>query len=65
MKNEIMPFATTWVYLEIIIWSEVCQTRESQIYDVTNMWNLILKNDKNELVYERETDIHVLKINLW
>ena len=29
------------------------------------MWNLILKNDKNELVYERETDIHVLKINLW
>ena len=64
MKIEIMPFATTWVYLEIIIWSEVCQTRESQIYNVTHMWDLILKNDTNELVYKRETDLHILKTNL-
>jgi len=64
MKNEIMPFATIWVYLEIIIWSEVCQTREMQIYDVTNMQDLILKSDKSELVYERETDLHILNTNL-
>ena len=36
-KNEIMPFATTWMDLEIIILSEV----KYQIsYDITYMWNL-------------------------
>ena len=36
-KNEIMPFAATWMELEIIILSEV---RERQIYDMSCMWNL-------------------------
>ena len=36
-KNEIMPFAATWMDLEIIILSEV---RERQIsYDIPYMWN--------------------------
>ena len=26
-KNEIMPFTATWMYLEIIILSEVSQTK--------------------------------------
>ena len=54
-NNEIMPFAATWMDLEIIILSEV---RERQIpYDITYMWNL--KYDTNELIYgtERLTDI--------
>ena len=34
-KTEIMPFAATWMDLEIIILSEV-----SQIYDITNIRNL-------------------------
>ena len=30
-KNEIMPFATTWMDLEIIILSEVSQTKTNII----------------------------------
>ena len=37
-KSEIMPFASTWMDLEIIILSEV---RQRQItYDIIYMWNL-------------------------
>ena len=40
-ENEILPFAATWMDLEIIILSEVNQTREEQaLYDATYMWNL-------------------------
>ena len=38
-KNKIMPFAATWMDLEIIILNKV---RKRQIsYNVTNIWNLI------------------------
>ena len=50
-----MPFAATWMDLEIIIWSEVSQT-EKDIYHMTSlMWNL-KKNDTNELIYKTEID---------
>ena len=40
-RNEIMPFAATWMDLEIDILSEVKSDRERQIpYDIANMWNL-------------------------
>ena len=40
-KNEIMPFAATWMDLEIIILSEVKSDRERQLsYDITYMWDL-------------------------
>ena len=52
-KNEIMPFAATWMDLE----SHTKQSkseRERQIpYGITYVWNL--KYDTNEL-YETETD---------
>ena len=45
-KNGRMPFAATWMDLEIIMLSQV---RERQIsYEITNMCNLI-KNDANNL----------------
>ena len=45
-KNKILPFAATWMDLEIIILSEVSQSKSSlsegrQIsYDITYIWNL-------------------------
>ena len=38
-KNAIMPFAATWIHLEMIILSEVSQT-ERQMFDIIYMWNL-------------------------
>ena len=44
-KNEIMPFAATWMDLEMIILSE---DREWQIpYHITHMWNL--KKSKGQM----------------
>ena len=51
-KNEIMPYATTWMHLETIILSEV--KTEKDKYYITYMWNLI--NNTNEAIYKTETD---------
>ena len=48
-----MPFAATWMDLEIIILSRISQTEKDK-YDMTYMWNL--KYDTNGLVYKTETD---------
>ena len=49
-----MPFAATWMQLEIIILSEVVRKRRQVPYDITYMWNL--KYDTNEPIYETETE---------
>ena len=52
-KNEIMPFAATWMDLEIIILSEVRLRK-------TNIWYHLYveskKNDTNKLIYRTEID---------
>ena len=45
-KNEIMPFAATWMQLEIIILSEVRKRKTKTPYAITSMWNL--KYNTNE-----------------
>ena len=42
-KNEILPFAT-WLYLDIVILSEICQREKDKIlYIITYMWDLKIK----------------------
>ena len=49
-----MPFAATWMQLEIIILNEVSQEEKDKIpYDITYMWNL--KYYTNELISETES----------
>ena len=64
-KNEIMPFAATWMDLEIIIHLLRSKSeRERQtLYDTTYMWNL--NCGTNELVYETETDSQTERTGLW
>ena len=54
-KNEIMPFAATWMDPEMVILNEVSQTEKEKLYDIPYMWNL-KRNDTNELIYKTETD---------
>ena len=63
-RKKIMSFAATWMDLEIIILSEASQ-RKTISYDIIHMWNLIILNDTNELIYKAETDLQILKTNLW
>ena len=58
IKNEIMPFAATWMNLEILILSEVRQIKKLS-YNITHMGNL--KYDINELIYKTETDSQIQK----
>ena len=37
-KKEIMPFAATWMELEIVILSE--ERQREILYDIAYMWNL-------------------------
>ena len=55
-KNEMIPFAVTWVDLEIIILSEVSQKEKDKYHMISliSKWNL--KYDTDELIYETETD---------
>ena len=58
-KNEIMPFASTWMDLEIIVLSEVSQTKANIIWYRLYVESKKKKNDTNELIYktDRLTDL--------
>ena len=50
-KNEIMPFAATWMDLEIIILSEGSQTEKDK-YHMTSLICGLLKNDTKKKRYK-------------
>ena len=54
-KNEMMPFATTQMDLEIVILSEVSQTEKDK-YHMMLLICGIENNGTNELIYKTETD---------
>ena len=39
-KNEILPFATTWMELEGIMLNEISQSEEDSYHIFSLMWNL-------------------------
>ena len=61
-KHERMPFAATWMQLEIITLTEV-RNRKTNAYDITYMWKL--KYDENELIYETETESWTWRTDQW
>ena len=54
-KDEIMPFVTTWMNLEITIQSEVNQR---QISHITNMRNLKKLMQRNLFTKQKQTHRH-------
>ena len=64
IRNEIMPFATTRMDLEIIILREVSETEKDKYHMISHIWNLIKMIQKN-LFKKTETNSQTLKPILW
>ena len=62
-KNKRMPFAATWMNLEIIMLRKVWQ-RKTNIVWYHSFVEINLKNDINEFIYKIETNSQILKTNL-
>ena len=56
-KNKIIPFAATWMYLEIIILNEASQRKMIIIFIYVES----NKNDTKELIYKIETNSQISK----
>ena len=54
-----MPFAATWMEIEILMLSEVSQREKDIPYDITYIWSLIYAT--NEPIYRKETNSRTWK----
>ena len=55
-KNEIVPFAATWMDVEIVILSKVSQIEKDRYHMIMLICG-ILKNGTNELIYKTEIEL--------
>ena len=62
-KNEIMPFATTWMQLEIITLNKMSERERRIPYDITYTWNL--KYDTNAHIYETKRESWTQRTDRW
>ena len=60
-KNEVMPFITTWMDLEIITLNEVSQRKTNIIRYCLHVESKKKKKGTNELIYKTETDPRLRK----
>ena len=58
-KDKIMPFAATWMDLEIIMLSEVSQTERQISFDIAYMQNLKKRIQMN--LFTKQKQIHRLR----
>ena len=59
-----MPFAATWMDLEIVILREVSQTQKDKYCIIQLMCGIEKKKATNELIYRTEIELQMQKINL-
>ena len=62
-KKNLMPFAATWMELEILILSEVSQTEKDKHHMISHILNLIYGT--NEPIYRKETNSWTWRTDLW
>ena len=53
-KNELLPFATTWMELEGIMLSGISQSEKGDYHDFTHVWNLRNNTDEHRRKGEKE-----------
>ena len=54
-RDEMLPFATTWMDFEIIMLSEISQTENRKSHDITYMWDINLKATNEQ---DKQTETH-------
>ena len=54
-KDEILPFATTWMDFEIIMLSKITQTENVENHVISHMWERNLKATNKQ---DKETETH-------
>ena len=56
-KNEILPFATTWMELEGVMLSKISQSEKDNYHMISPMWNLRNKTEDHRGREEKQNKI--------